>query len=51
MFANKEGYKFICKYYKCPNNQNGLCKTLYKTLPIDLLHEFDGKNIIKCLCG
>ncbi len=49
-------YKFPCRYNgvdfpKCFNNDNGMCKTIYKTFPINLLHEFDGKNFIKCLCG
>lgn len=44
-------YRFYCKYYDCPCNQKGICKTKYTDLPIDLLHEWDGKNIIKCLCG
>lgn len=41
------GYNFE----KCNNNENSLCKTKYKELPIDLFHRFDGKNAIKCLCG
>ena len=38
---------------KCPNNENGLCRTIYLTLKsfIILFHKFDGKNYIKCLCG
>lgn len=53
----KDGYyRFHCRYdgfhyEKCPNNNNGICKTKYKELPIKLLHSFDNKNIIKCLCG
>lgn len=49
-------YRFKCKYDginfdACPCNENGLCRTVYQTFPISLLHEFDGKNYIKCLCG
>ena len=49
-------FRFKCLYDgihnpKCPNNENGLCKTVYKDWPEDLLHPFDGKNYIKCLCG
>ncbi len=49
-------YKFFClydgvHYPKCFNNDNGLCRTTYLTFPYHLLHPFDGKNYIKCLCG
>lgn len=49
-------YRFLCKYDglnypKCFNNDNGICKTKYTKFPFHLLHSFDGKNIIKCLCG
>ena len=49
-------YKFFCLYNgvdfeKCPNNNKGMCKTVYTSFPINLLHKFDGKNVIKCLCG
>ena len=49
-------YRFFCLYNgedfeKCPNNDNGMCKTIYYAFPKDLLHPFDGKNVIKCLCG
>ena len=49
-------YSFPClyngkDYEKCPNNDNGMCRTIYKQFPFNLLHEFDGKNFIKCLCG
>ena len=52
-----DGYwRFICQYNGqhfevCPNNNNGICRTKYKDYPINLLHNFDGKNVIKCLCG
>ena len=38
---------------KCPNNEDGRCRTVYLTLRAFMLlyHEFDGKNYIKCLCG
>lgn len=40
-------------YEKCPNNDNGLCRTIYPSIEafMFLFHEFDGKNYIKCLCG
>jgi hypothetical protein len=56
-FVLKEGYyRPIClydgiHYEKCPNNENGLCKTKYQSLPRHLYHDFDGKNAINCLCG
>ena len=42
-----------CKYYDCPCNEAGLCKTVYLDIKALMLsyHEFDGKNYIKCLCG
>ena len=49
-------YRFKClydgiRYDKCSCNENGLCRTIYKEFPKDLIHDFDGKNYIKCLCG
>ena len=49
-------YRFKCLYdgdhnEKCSNNEKGLCKTVYLDFPTKLIHEFDGKNNIKCLCG
>jgi len=44
-------YRFKCKYYDCPCNEKGLCLTIYITFPCKLLHKFDGKNYVKCLCG
>jgi hypothetical protein len=40
-------------FEKCPNNENGLCRTIYSTIESFMLlfHDFDGKNYIKCLCG
>lgn len=51
------GYvRFYCRYdgnnfEKCPNNENGLCRTKYLYFPNVLIHKFDKKNCIKCLCG
>ena len=49
-------YRFFCLYNgidfeKCSNNENGMCKTIYYQFPFNLIHNFDGKNCIKCLCG
>jgi hypothetical protein len=54
--ARRIKYQFPClyngvDYEKCPNNNKGMCRTIYYTYPINLLHVFDGKNHIKCLCG
>ena len=40
-------------YEKCPNNENGICKTIYLDLNsfCILFHKFDKRNYIKCLCG
>lgn len=51
-----EGYLFLCRYDglnypKCFNNHNGICRTIYLSFPFILLHSFDGRNIIKCVCG
>lgn len=48
--------KFLCLYNgvdfpKCFNNENDKCKTDYLSYPYNLIHRFDGKNNIKCLCG
>lgn len=51
------GYiRFYCRYdgkhfEKCSNNENGICKKKYLFFPEILLHPFDKKNYIKCLCG
>ena len=39
--------------FKCSNNENSLCRTVYLTIESFMLlyHPFDGKNYIKCLCG
>ncbi len=49
--------RFYCKYdgkkyFKCPINENGLCKTKYLIFPQLLLKDLDKKkfNYIKCLC-
>ena len=44
-------YVFCCTVKGCPCNHNGYCVTSHKSLPINLLHEFDGDNIVKQLCG
>lgn len=52
----EHGWRFRCRYdgdhyALCPSNDHGLCRTVYLLFPWNLLHEWDGKNIIKCLCG
>lgn len=48
---DNECYVFGCTVKGCPCNNNGLCATRHKNLPKGLLHEFDGDNIIRQLCG
>lgn len=52
----EETHRFFCKYDgvhfdQCPCNEDGLCRTRYLSYPATLIHPFDGKNTIKCLCG
>jgi len=44
-------YVFRCTVVGCPCNRNGLCASTHLKIPMCLLHEFDGDNIIKQLCG
>jgi len=44
-------YLFACRVRGCPCNNNGICKTEHKFLPKQILHEFDGDNIIQQVCG
>jgi len=47
----KRLYRFNCYCFDCPCNIRGLCSTEFQELPVSLLHEFDGDNIIKNFCG
>lgn len=47
----KKHYIFGCTVKGCPCNRNGLCGTRHLTLPKNVLHEFDGDNIIQQVCG
>jgi len=44
-------YRFNCYCFSCPCNIKGLCATKFGSIPRHLMHEFDGDNIIKNLCG
>lgn len=56
-FPKIEGYyQAICLYngiidIKCPNNQDSLCKTKLEERPRKFYHDWDGRNVWKCLCG
>jgi hypothetical protein len=52
----KRGYRPICLYNglvadKCPNNLGCTCSQTYPDYPRHLYHDWDGKNVLKCLCG
>ena len=50
---NKKGYRAGCTVLLCPNNENGICRTVILFLE-DLkriFHEFDGDNIVQQWCG
>jgi hypothetical protein len=47
----KKRYLLGCTVKGCPCNHNGICKTEHLHLPKNLLHEFDGDNIIQQVCG
>ena len=53
IYYDKENelYVFGCTVKGCPCNKDGLCATRHKYLPKELLHEFDGDNIVQQLCG
>jgi hypothetical protein len=45
-------YKFGCTVIECPcNGGTGICSSPHINIPLNLLHEFDGDNIIKQVCG
>ena len=47
---NKQ-YRFNCYCFDCPCNKDGLCVSCFNYIPKDILHEFDGDNIVKNFCG
>lgn len=49
--TNLKKYRFNCYCFECPANNKGLCSTEFLKIPIEILHEFDGDNIIKNYCG
>ncbi|KKL76768.1 hypothetical protein LCGC14_2041560 [marine sediment metagenome] len=52
-------YRFVCEYnkdfpdgyYKCPNNQNGICVIEVYEIPWILVHKYNGRKMWKCPCG
>lgn len=54
LFWDKEEkvYHFACTVNSCPcNNGLGVCGAKHIKLPLNMIHEFDGDNIIKQVCG
>jgi len=52
--VEKKAYRMGCQCILCPCNQNGVCGVVNKeTLEMLMLrmHEFDGDNIIRQVCG
>jgi hypothetical protein len=50
----KDAYRFGCTCLKCPCNLGGVCGSVNQPPLKDwffLMHEFDGDNIIKQVCG
>lgn len=47
----KKAYRYNCYCFTCPCNSEGLCVTEHSSIPLHLLHEFDGDNIIHNYCG
>jgi len=51
-----KSYRFGCQCLGCPCNNNGICgsvdnNSLNMLFKSDRIHEFDGDNIIKQVCG
>ncbi len=45
-------YRFACHCTSCPCNAGkGMCNVRYTRLPLDMMHEWDGDNIIRARCG
>jgi hypothetical protein len=46
-------YVMACYCYGCPMNKQGVCSSTHQTLLSlkNLMHEFDGDNIIRQVCG
>ena len=49
----RKGYRAGCTCIECPWNENGACITLILKLDLlkNILHEFDGDNIVQQVCG
>ncbi|VVB51811.1 Uncharacterised protein [uncultured archaeon] len=49
----RKGYRAGCTVAECPWNENGVCVTVTLNLAFlkNILHEFDGDNIVKQACG
>ncbi|MFA5307116.1 MAG: hypothetical protein WC365_06745, partial [Candidatus Babeliales bacterium] len=50
---SKKGYRAGCTVTECPYNENGACVTviLFISMLKNILHEFDGDNIVQQWCG
>jgi hypothetical protein len=48
---DKKGYRAGCSCYECPANEQGICITVAFNLDQLSLHEYDGVNCIKQVCG
>ena len=44
-------YRFNCYCLTCPCNSEGLCSTHFPEIPHQMMHAFDGDNIIRNYCG
>ena len=49
--AEHKLYLFGCTVRGCPCNHGGICITKHLLFPKNLLHDFDGDNIIQQNCG
>ena len=52
----QKAYRFGCTCLKCPCNAGGVCgagnhQTLKSLFELDKIHEFDGDNILRQVCG
>ena len=48
---HKKTYRFNCYCFDCPCNSDGLCSSEHIVFPVDIMHPFDGDNIVKQFCG
>jgi len=48
---DRKGYRVGCSVIECPSNEHGVCLTVFMNIKDIPLHEYDGDNCAKVVCG